>query len=180
MACCNDSTTNCDTGTSTNESLSISLNTRDSRKKTIATTEAGNQWGKNLRSRQIEIQAEGRHFCQWQRPVTSADNTSTLCAFALRDDDDDQNFQFVRSNSDQDGLELSTPRPLPNRINANDRRLFNLVTNFKSDDSREILHHCQSNKFVAVNDDDEIVLHCKEENAGHTYINDQDSHSDSD
>ena len=167
MACCNNSTSNC--GTTNNESLPISLNTRDSRKKTIATTEAGSKWGKG-RGRQIEIKANGTQFCHWETVTNDDSTTSTLCAFAI--DEGNQKFQFVRCNSDQDGLELSSPKSLPDSINANDPRLFKLTTSFRSTDSEKILHHCQSGKFVTLNNDDELELHCDKQMAGLAYIAD--------
>ena len=147
---------------------------RDNRSANIWTHEVGNKWTIGVGGK-IKLSDSGSDFRQWNIPNTDSDtNTpSTLYMFGSprileNGEISTREYQFVRSNSNQDGLELSSPTPSPtgNTFNSEDLKAFHFTRSDQSSDATKILCHCATNKFVSFDtESDGLVLQTEKENA---------------
>ena len=137
--------------------------TLDNRFAKISTHEVGNEWTIG-RSDKITLNGKDLKLCHWS---ANADipTPSTLNMFGMVMGND--GYRFVCSNSNQDGLELSSitmPSPSGCECSSSDSRVFHSKPDPHHSDNRKIFHHCASDKYVSVDERDSGVFLVLQEN----------------
>ena len=150
--------------------------TLENRLAKIWTHQVGYEWAIG-RSNKITLDGLDLKLCHWSANANIP--SSTLNMFGIEGKD---GYRFVCSNSNQDGLELSSitmPSPTGCECSSSDSRVFHSKPSSHHSDSRKIFHHCASDKYVSVAEcDSGVCLELQEnpENAHEVYVSHNSEH----
>ena len=135
--------------------------TLDERVAKISTHEVGYEWTIGRRDK-ITLNGKDLKLCHWSANA-NIPASSTLNMFGMKVGND--GYRFVCSNSNQDGLELSSrmmPSPTGWECSSSDSRVFHSKLSAHHSDSRKIFHHCASDKYVSVVHGSDVSLELQE------------------
>ena len=167
----NDTSTIANGSNSSPPSITLSSETwtRDDRPTKIWTDQPGNRWFYSIIENKITANSYGSNFERWQILIEDA-GTDCLYMFGIEEPSDGENsakkYKFVRSNSNEDGLKLSSAKysPAGATVNLDDPRILHYKSSPKSNNAK-IFRHLATKKYVSFTTSEHLVLQTQEDNA---------------
>jgi len=150
--------------------ISIDPTTADNRSVTVCTERAGFKWDIDKRDN-VTVNESGTEFTLWSKPCKR--DTGKICVFGKKMDTEQHSnrYQFVRSNHEKQGLEISSPVVLPTDFDSKDPRIFHFKASAQDAKTPNILQHCSSKGYVTVNENKNLELNRNKELADTTIVN---------